>query len=289
MTGYGKAEAIVGNRKVTVEVKSLNSKFFDCNLRIPGLYREKEMEIRSLAAKSIGRGKVDVGINYDTLEGEQNFFVNKALVKNYYDSMIELSEEIHLTNKDKVDFLATVMRLPDVMKSEKPRLTDEEWSNVNNLLVQALSNFNEFRIEEGKSLNNELSERINNIQTLLEKVPQYEEERVLAVKTRIKKNLEDIISKEGFDQNRLEQEMIFYLEKLDVTEEKVRLKAHCEHFTNTSNDENIQGKKLGFITQEIGREINTLGSKANHAEMQKIVVQMKDELEKIKEQTLNVL
>lgn len=289
MTGFGKAEAIVGNKKVSVEVRSLNSKFLDCNLRLPGLYREKEMEIRSLIAKEVGRGKVDLGISYDALAGEQNFFVNKELAKAYYQSLIEITNEVNLTNQDKIDYLGTILKMPEVMKSEKPQLTEDEWSSISELIDEALGKFNDFRADEGKSLNDELSGRINNILHLLDQIPQYEEERIENVKDRIKKNLEDIATKEGFDQNRLEQEMIFYLEKLDVTEEKVRLKAHCDHFIITSAEEELQGKKLGFISQEIGREINTLGSKANHAQMQKIVVQMKDELEKIKEQTLNVL
>ena len=289
MTGFGKAEAMAGNKKISVEVRSLNSKFFDCNLRLPGLYRELEMDIRNIAAREIGRGKVDLGISYDTVAGDQNFFINKDLVKNYYNSLLEIAEEANISNIDNVDYLATVMRMPEVMKAEKAELTEEEADAVLNIVNQALQSFNKFRIEEGKVLQDELTKRINNILNLLSDIPKYEAERIEIVKDRIRKNLEDLIAKENFDQNRLEQEMIYYLEKLDVTEEKVRLKSHCDHFILTSVEEELQGKKLGFISQEIGREINTLGSKANHAEMQKLVVQMKDELEKIKEQALNIL
>ncbi len=289
MTGYGKAEGLVGSKKITVEIRSLNSKFLDCNLRIPGLYREKEMVIRSLVAKEANRGKVDVTISYDALESEQNYFVNKSLIKSYYESLSELSGEIDLANVDKTDFLGTLMRLPDVMRSEKPKLTEEEWNGIEALLVGALEKFNQFRVEEGGVLSEELTNRVTSISRLLEDVLQYEDSRIETVKARIRKNLEEVVEKDSIDNNRFEQELIYYLEKYDITEEKIRLKAHCDHFIKTVDEENGQGKKLGFISQEIGREINTLGSKANHADMQRIVVQMKDELEKIKEQTLNVL
>lgn len=289
MTGYGKAESLISNKKVTVEVRSLNSKNFDCNTRIPGIYREKELVIRSLAAKEIIRGKTDISIYYDALEAEQNYFINKALVKKYYESLQETVSEAGIANSDKTDFISTIMRMPEVMQSDKPSLTDEEWLQLEVLIVEALKSFNHFRETEGNILYQELVSRVQNILDLLGKVPQFEEERIENVKDRIYKNLEESIEAGKIDKNRFEQEVIFYLEKLDITEEKVRLKAHCELFFEVAKNEDGQGKKLGFITQEIGREINTLGSKANHAEMQKIVIQMKDELEKVKEQTLNVL
>lgn len=289
MTGYGKAESLILNKKVTVEVRSLNSKNFDCNTRIPGIYREKELVIRNIAAKEIVRGKTDISIYYDALEAEQNHFINKKLVKKYYDSLQETVIEAGIANSDKTDFLSTIMRMPEVMQSEKPSLTDEEWHHLEVLFSDALQKFNEFRATEGEVLYQELVGRVQNILNLLDQVPQFESERVENVKDRIYKNLEESIESGKIDKNRFEQEVIFYLEKLDITEEKVRLKAHCELFFEVAKNEENQGKKLGFVTQEIGREINTLGSKANHAEMQKIVIQMKDELEKVKEQTLNVL
>lgn len=289
MTGYGKAEGVVGGKKVSVEVRSLNGKFLDCNIRVPGLYRQKEMEIRSMTANEVVRGKVDVSIGYESLEGEQNFFINKELVKNYFQGLNEIADEIHLTEESKTSFLSVLMKMPEVMRSEKQTLSDSKWKGVEQLLMDAFGAFNSFRDDEGDVLRKEVEGRVNEIAALLEKVIPFENERIETVKSRIKKNIEEIVTKEGFDQNRFEQELIFYMERYDITEEKVRLKAHCEHFIATMNNEVAQGKKLGFISQEIGREINTLGSKANHAEMQKIVVQMKDELEKIKEQSLNIL
>ena len=286
MTGYGKAEGVVGSKKISVEVRSLNGKFLDCSLRVPGLYRQKEMIVRSKAAKEVVRGKVDISISYESLEGEQNFFINTELVKNYYKGLSEISSEINVSEEN---ILATLMKMPEVMRSEKQQLAKGEWSGIEKLIDEALVSFNSFRDDEGNVLKEEVGGRVNEIASLLQQVEPFENERIETIKTRIKKNIDEIVSKDGFDQNRFEQELIFYMERYDITEEKVRLKAHCEHFIKTMNEEEAQGKKLGFISQEIGREINTLGSKANHAEMQKIVVQMKDELEKIKEQALNIL
>ena len=286
MTGYGKAEGVVESKKISVEVRSLNGKFLDCSLRVPGLYRQKEMLVRSKAAKEVVRGKVDISISYESLEGEQNFFINKRLLKNYYQGLSEVSDEFNISEEN---VLGTLMKMPEVMRSEKQKLSEGEWVGIEKLIDEALVSFNSFRLAEGEVLSNEVEGRVNEIASLLVQVEPFEQERIDTIKTRIKKNIDEIVSKEGFDQNRFEQELIFYMERYDITEERVRLKAHCEHFIKTMNDEEAQGKKLGFISQEIGREINTLGSKANHAEMQKIVVQMKDELEKIKEQALNIL
>ena len=286
MTGYGKAEGVVENKKISVEVRSLNGKFLDCSLRVPGLYRQKEMLVRSKAAKEVVRGKVDISISYESLEGEQNFFINRGLVKNYYQGLSEISKELNISEEN---VLGTLMKMPEVMRSEKQKLSEGEWSGIEELIDEALVSFNSFRLAEGDVLQKEVEARINEITSLLVQVEPFESERIEVIKTRIRKNIDEIVSKDGFDQNRFEQELIFYMERYDITEEKVRLKAHCEHFITTMNDEQAQGKKLGFISQEIGREINTLGSKANHAEMQKIVVQMKDELEKIKEQSLNIM
>jgi uncharacterized protein (TIGR00255 family) len=286
MTGYGKAEGVVENKKISVEVRSLNGKFLDCSLRVPGLYRQKEMLVRSKAAKEVVRGKVDISISYESLEGEQNFFINRGLLKNYYQGLSEVSKELNISEEN---VLGTLMKMPEVMRSEKQKLSEGEWSGIEKLIDEALVSFNSFRLAEGDVLQKEVEARINEITSLLVQVEPFESERIETIKTRIRKNIDEIVSKDGFDQNRFEQELIFYMERYDITEEKVRLKAHCEHFIKTMNDEQAQGKKLGFISQEIGREINTLGSKANHAEMQKIVVQMKDELEKIKEQSLNIM
>ena len=286
MTGYGKAEGVVKSKKISVEVRSLNGKFLDCSLRVPGLYRQKEMLVRSKAAKEVVRGKVDISISYESLEGEQNFFINTRLLKNYYQGLSEVSKELNISEEN---VLGTLMKMPEVMRSEKQKLSEGEWVGIEKLIDEALISFNSFRRAEGDVLSNEVQGRVNEITSLLVQVEPFEQERIDTIKTRIKKNIDEIVSKDGFDQNRFEQELIFYMERYDITEEKVRLKAHCDHFIKTMNDEEAQGKKLGFISQEIGREINTLGSKANHAEMQKIVVQMKDELEKIKEQALNIL
>ncbi|MDG2227131.1 MAG: YicC family protein [Flavobacteriales bacterium] len=286
MTGYGKAEGVVENKKISVEVRSLNGKFLDCSLRVPGLYRQKEMLVRSKAAKEVVRGKVDISISYESLEGEQNFFINRKLLKNYYQGLSEVSKELNISEEN---VLGTLMKMPEVMRSEKQKLSEGEWFGIEKLIDEALVSFNSFRLAEGGVLQKEVEARINEITSLLVQVEPFESERIETVKTRIRKNIDEIVSKDGFDQNRFEQELIFYMERYDITEEKVRLKAHCEHFIKTMKDEQAQGKKLGFISQEIGREINTLGSKANHAEMQKIVVQMKDELEKIKEQALNIM
>jgi len=286
MTGYGKAEGVVESKKISVEVRSLNGKFLDCSLRVPGLYRQKEMLVRSKAAKEVVRGKVDISISYESLEGEQNFFINTELLKNYYQGLSEVSKELNISEEN---VLGTLMKMPEVMRSEKQKLSEGEWSGIEKLIDAALVSFNSFRLAEGDVLKKEVEGRVNEIASLLVQVEPFETERIDTIKTRIKKNIDEIVSKDGFDQNRFEQELIFYMERYDITEEKVRLKAHCEHFINAMNEEEAQGKKLGFISQEIGREINTLGSKANHAEMQKIVVQMKDELEKIKEQALNIL
>lgn len=290
MTGFGKAESNIGTKKVTVEIKSVNSKTFDCSLRTPSFFREKEMEVRSLLSKELVRGKIEMSVNYTSLETEQKHVINKELVKRYYEDLMSITEESELSNKDKIDFLSIAMKMPDVMRSEKETLSEEDAISYLNLVEVAVKEFNSFRREEGISLQNDVFSNIKTITDLLSEVEPFEEERIEIVKERIQKNLATLVDKPNIDENRFHQELIYYIEKLDISEEKVRLKAHCEHFIKTAEGTEIGvGKKLGFITQEIGREINTLGSKANHAEMQKIVVLMKDGLEKIKEQILNVL
>ncbi len=290
MTGFGKAESNIGTKKVTVEIKSVNSKTFDCNLRTPSFFREKEMEVRTLLSKELVRGKIEMSVNYTSLEVEQKHFINKELVKRYYQDLMSITDESELSNKDKIDFLSIVMKMPEVMHSEKESLSKANAEEYTKLVAEAVVQFNEFRREEGISLQNDIFSNIKTITDLLSKVEPFEQERIETVKERIQKNLASLVEKPNIDENRFHQELIYYIEKLDISEEKVRLKAHCEHFIKTAEGKEMgTGKKLGFILQEIGREINTLGSKANHAEMQKIVVLMKDALEKIKEQILNVL
>lgn len=289
MTGFGRAEATVGNKKITIEVKSLNSKGIDLNIKIPSLFRAQEMPIRTMLSQEVSRGKCDFYLSYNMIGAEQNHILNQDLLDKYYQDLKSFSEGKGIANTDQTDFLSILMRMPDALVSNKEELSSEEWTETEKIIKEAIAAYQEFRSEEGKSLYNDLTERIESIDALLLQVLQYEDERIQTVKDRIQKNLQDISEPKNIDQNRFEQELIYYLEKYDVSEEKVRLKAHLEHFIQTMNDDGDKGKKLGFIGQEIGREINTLGSKANHAEMQKLVVLMKDELERIKEQVLNVL
>ncbi len=290
MTGYGKAEDNIGSKSVTVELKSVNSKSFDCNVRTPSYFKPKEMEVRSILSKNLIRGKIELNVNYTALKTEQKYFVNKGLVENYYKDLKSISDSIGIENSEKTDFLSIVMGMPDVMLSEKEVLTEEEGQLYIELVEKAVIEFNKFRAEEGLYLKKDLKDNILTIEKLLKQVEPFEKERIITLRERIEKNLETLADNPSIDENRFQQELIYYIEKLDISEEKTRLKAHCEHFIKTMEDDSIsKGKKLGFISQEIGREINTLGSKANHAEMQKIVVFMKDALEKVKEQILNVL
>jgi len=287
MTGYGRASSIIGSKKVTIEIKSLNSKGLDLNVRIPSLYRPKEMAIRTTMANELVRGKCEISLSYEILEGQQSQVLNTALLESYLKDLKAFSTASNLSAD--TDYLSILMKMPEALKTNKEEILEEEWEQTFKLLADATAKYQEFRIEEGNSLFNDLEGRIKSIENLLTAVPQYENERIDIVKARIQKNLQDIIDVKKIDQNRFEQELIYYLEKYDISEEKVRLKAHLEHFIKTMNEGEVLGKKLGFISQEIGREINTLGSKANHVEMQKIVVDMKEELERIKEQVLNVL
>ncbi len=281
MTGYGKAVAQLSGKKITVEVRSLNSKQTDINIRIPQLYREKELEVRDMIAKELKRGKIDFSIYAESTGIEEVPVINKQIVLSYIKQLQEIKEETNIHG----DALSVAMRMPDVLKVERAELSSEEWASVVAVIEEAMSKLNEFRKQEGDSLMVDFSERIASVKQLLLQVPQFEEERIVTVKARFDKNLDNV----KFDKDRFEQELIFYLEKLDINEEKVRLANHLDYFVEVMNDEDFSGKKLGFICQEIGREINTLGSKANHAELQKIVVQMKEELERMKEQVLNAL
>lgn len=288
MTGYGKATAELSDKKINVEIKSLNSKAMDLSTRIAPLYREKEIEIRNEIAKALGRGKVDFSLWIDKKDAcELITPINQDVVVAYYERIRTISETTGIPAPE--DWFSTLLRMPDVMtKNDIQELSEEEWKAVHATVLQAIQNLVDFRIQEGAALEKKFREKISNIAKLLTSVDPYEKERVEKIKERITDALEKTISVD-YDKNRLEQELIYYIEKLDINEEKQRLSNHLKYFINTMEDGSGQGKKLGFIAQEMGREINTLGSKSNHAEMQKIVVQMKDELEQIKEQVLNVM
>lgn len=288
MTGYGKATAELSDKKINVEIKSLNSKAMDLSTRIAPLYREKEIEIRNEIAKALERGKVDFSLWIDKKDAcELITPINQDVVVAYYERIRTISETTGIPAPE--DWFSTLLRMPDVMtKNDIQELSEEEWKAVHATVLQAIQNLVEFRIQEGAALEKKFREKISNIVKLLTSVDPYEKERVEKIKERITDALEKTISVD-YDKNRLEQELIYYIEKLDINEEKQRLSNHLKYFINTMEDGSGQGKKLGFIAQEMGREINTLGSKSNHAEMQKIVVQMKDELEQIKEQVLNVM
>lgn len=285
---YGKATAELSDKKINVEIKSLNSKAMDLSTRIAPLYREKEIEIRNEIAKALERGKVDFSLWIDKKDAcELITPINQDVVVAYYERIRTISETTGIPAPE--DWFSTLLRMPDVMtKNDIQELSEEEWKAVHATVLQAIQNLVEFRIQEGAALEKKFREKISNIAKLLTSVDPYEKERVEKIKERITDALEKTISVD-YDKNRLEQELIYYIEKLDINEEKQRLSNHLKYFINTMEDGSGQGKKLGFIAQEMGREINTLGSKSNHAEMQKIVVQMKDELEQIKEQVLNVM
>ncbi len=283
MTGFGKAVAQLPGKKISVEIKSLNSKGLDINLRLPGSHREMEVEIRDAIANGVIRGKTDIGFFVELTGAEEAPAINSEVVKGYVRQLNTLARELGLDS----DVLSLAMRMPDAMKNESKEISDDEKRSVLDTVNEALEQFNAFRLREGEHLENDLKANINTIRELLAEVPKYEEERITNTRERIQKALEGLQSK--VDENRFEQELIYYLEKYDVNEEKVRLSGHLDHFDESMSAKGVHGRKLGFISQEIGREINTLGSKANHVEMQKLVVAMKEELEKIKEQVLNVL
>jgi uncharacterized protein (TIGR00255 family) len=287
MTGYGKAECELAQKKVTIEIKSLNSKQLELNTRMPSVYREKELEIRRELSDKLIRGKVDFSLFIESLGVESNSAINGSLVKSYFSQLSAISTDLGVPINEHT--LQIVMQLPEVVKMTRDELNEDEWKIIQKGIAEAAAALEIFRIQEGDSLAKDLIININNITSLLEQVAPFELERVTKIKERIAEGLKELSSPDGIDHTRLEQEMIFYLEKLDVNEEKVRLKNHCVYFLETMELNEPTGKKLGFIAQEIGREINTLGSKANHTEMQKLVIGMKDALERIKEQLLNAL
>ena len=287
MTGYGKAVVAFKEKKINVEVKSLNSKSLDLSTRIAPLYREKEMEIRQMITKALERGKVDFSIWIEREAGSDATPINAALVENYYRQIKTISAQTGIPEPQ--DWFYTLLRMPDVTsKTESEELTAEEWKAAQQAIEQALQQLVDFRIQEGAALERKFAEKIDNIEALLASIEPYEKARVEKIRQRIVDGLKEIPEVE-YDKNRLEQELIYYIEKLDISEEKQRLTNHLNYFRETMREGHGQGKKLGFIAQEMGREINTTGSKSNQAEMQNIVVKMKDELEQIKEQVLNAL
>ena len=281
MTGFGKHVIQLPTKKITVELKSLNSKSLDLNARMPSAYREKELEIRKTIANALARGKVDFNLYVEFTGKETSAEVNEAAVKDYMDQLRSIADG------DNLRLLEMALRMPDALKTERDDIEEDEYDNITLAVKEALKEINIFRSEEGSVLEKEFLLRIQNLQILLGKVQKMDPERQSDVRTRLEKAVSDLQA--DIDENRFEQELVYYLEKYDITEEKVRLDNHLNYFATTLNSNDSNGKKLGFISQEIGREINTIGSKANYAPMQQLVVQMKDELEKIKEQMLNVL
>ena len=281
MTGFGKSVLQLPTKKITVEIKSLNSKSLDLNARIPSQYREKELALRNMISRSLTRGKVDFSIFFEITGEETSAVINQPVVKGYMSQLRELvpSEELEL--------LKMAVRMPDALKTEREEIDENEFQAIETAVEQALEEINTYRSAEGKALEEELLQRTHNIQDLLKRVIEMDPERIAGVRERLHKGVSEL--KENVDENRFEQELVYYIEKFDITEEKVRLDNHLKYFLENLNSEDSNGKKLGFISQEMGREINTIGSKSNYAPMQQLVVQMKDELEKIKEQLLNVL
>lgn len=287
MTGYGKAVAENPKRKITIEIKSLNSKQLDLSTKLPWLLKEKEPEIRNLINQKLDRGKIDLTIYVDMIDGEVDTVINKSVVKNYYGQFKEIASDLNMNLDDQI--FSAIMKLPDVLKTEKTEISESEWELIKGRIDESVEMLDMYRIEEGKSIMKDLTKSIDRILELLLSVQTFEPGRITKVREKLTNLLQDNPGSENIDKNRFEQELIFYLEKYDINEEKVRLKTHCDYFLETVNSSGPNGKILNFIAQEIGREINTIGSKANDASIQKLVVMMKDELEKVKEQTLNVL
>ena len=285
MTGFGRAEGVVKDRKITVEVRSLNSKQLDLFLKMPGVYKERENELRQWISEQVVRGKVEVFTSGEALHATKHTSFDRELIRSYYQELKEIVGDV--APDAKTDLLAQVLRLPDVSSTTSERVDDEEWAGLKALVADALKGYDAFRKNEGARLQEELTKRVKGIEQLLTEVEVMDTGRTDRTRERLLAKLADL--KAEVDQARFEQELIYYLEKLDITEEKVRLHGHCTYFQETLRSDEQQGRKLGFIGQEMGREINTLGSKANDAGMQRLVVQMKDELEKVKEQVLNVL
>lgn len=287
MTGYGKAECELPGRKIIIEIKSLNSKQLDISTRLPSLLRDREIEIRNEISRGLERGKIECYISAEIISEDIVPKINKEIVKNYINQLRELNDELNLKNEDQL--IQVAMRLPDALKTERDEIESQEWNEILEALQAAVDGVKTFRSREGKTLEEEIQQRIHLIIDKLEKIKAFEEVRIQNIRTRLIQNLRDLKLEESYDPNRFEQELIYWIERLDITEEKVRLLSHCNYFLETMHSHGSTGKKLGFISQEIGREINTLGAKANDPDIQKLIVEMKDELEKIKEQLNNIL
>ncbi len=286
MTGYGSAKGTVGTQAVTVEIRSLNSKFLELNVRLPLQFRDKELEIRADVGKMLERGKADLNVSIDNNELAKRSTVNKEIFLAYYEDLKSLATETGMSDNNMLD---AILKLPAVLNSEKSEMDEIQWKQLKGLIQSAVEQFNLFRSNEGNVLEQDVTQRLNAIENSIPQLVNYEQARIESIRTRLHKSVNELKDQLNIDTNRFEQELIYYIEKLDISEEKVRLKSHCDYFIQTMNSQEANGKKLGFITQEIGREINTIGSKANDANMQRIVVEMKDELEKLKEQLANVL
>jgi len=285
MTGYGRSETDFCHKKISVEIKSLNSKQFDVNMRIPALYKDREVEIRTKLLSIIERGKVDFSILVDTYDQFPENSFNLKVMEGYCNEIKDIARILNIN--EPTDWFSVLLRFPEIIKTESNESNEEEWATVSQIIDEALQKLLQFRIQEGTMLESVFIEKIKNINLLSKEIEKYESERIEKIKIRIRESLHKV--KIEYDENRFEQEMVYYIDRLDISEEKTRLENHLNYFLETMANEKSQGRKLGFIVQEIGREINTLGSKSNHADMQKIVVQMKDELEQMKEQILNVL
>ena len=287
MTGYGKAVCELPEKTITVEIKSLNGKQTDVYLRMPTLYREKESEIRNIISSTLKRGKIECTITVENFDGEQAAIINKEAVKRYYSQLYKIKDELKIENSEPL--IQAILRLPESLKAAKEELKEEEWEELKTALYRSIEQLENFRQQEGNILEKDILDRIGKIESLLVRLDALEGIRIERIRERLKNNMYEFFDNDVVDKNRFEQELIYYIEKLDITEEKVRLENHCRYFREVAKEDNNIGKKLGFICQEIGREINTIGSKANDFDIQKVVVLMKDELEKIKEQLMNII
>lgn len=287
MTGYGKGVCELSDKVITIEIKSLNSKQLDIYSRIPSIYREKDLDIRNIISQRLQRGKIEVNMVVEITDVKSNSKLNVSVIKDYYKQLKEIGADLGIDYNESI--LQVIMRLPDALKTDKEELDPEEWQKIEKALHNAINAVDQFRLQEGKALKDDMLSKVSLIEKGLEKIEPFEKERVNSIKQRLHRGLNEVMDLEKIDTNRFEQELIYFLEKLDINEEKVRLKNHCSFFNEVCTGKDPSGKKLGFIAQEMGREINTIGSKANHTEIQRFVVLMKDELEKIKEQSLNIL
>ncbi len=287
MTGYGRASSVHNGKTITIEIRSLNSKFTDVRFKMPQTYKDKEADMRRIIIKKAERGKIDVNLDVKSINGDSEYALNQALFSKYYNELMELSKSLNMPQSD---IMQAILRIPNVISAGDNDVDEEEWAVITNTLKEALDNFYKFRLAEGQAMEEDCKSRTKIIVDLLNEVEPFELERAERLRSKIDKHMKEYVGKDNIDANRFEQEILYYLEKIDITEEKVRLSQHCKYFDEEiSKGETLKGRKLSFISQEMGREINTLGSKANSSDIQRIVVQMKDELEKIKEQVANTV